>query len=84
MVTIGRLAEKYPLLWHMADPRNVPGILARGLLATSTLLDLLGIDGAERMTYEGERRPDDVVLDHHAHGTVVLRRRTRSRTCCVY
>jgi hypothetical protein len=73
LVTIEQLAEKYPRLWHIADPRNVPGILARGLLATSSLLDLLGVDDEVRRVRERERRPDDVVLQTGEHGTVVLR-----------
>jgi hypothetical protein len=73
MVTIEQLAAKYPRLWHMADSRNLPGILERGLLCTSALLDLLAIAPAERTRYERERRPDDVVFDHAQHGIIVLR-----------
>ena len=57
----------------MADPRNIPGILARGLLSTSALLDVLGLGPDERRAHERDHRPDDVVLDHPIHGTVVLR-----------
>jgi hypothetical protein len=73
MVTIEQLAAKYPLLWHMADPRNLSGILKRGMMATSALLDLLGLDKAERSVHERERRPDEVVFEHDEHGTIVLR-----------
>jgi len=73
MVTLEQIATKYPLLWHMADPRNLPGIIERGLLCTSALLDLLAVPAEERPRYERERRPDDVVFDHEEHGTIVLR-----------
>jgi hypothetical protein len=73
MVTVEQLAAKYPLLWHMADPRNIPGILARGLLSTSALLELLGLGTKERCVHERERRPDNVVFNHSTYGTVVLR-----------
>jgi hypothetical protein len=73
MVTLEQLAGKYPLLWHMADPRNLSGILERGMVATSGLLDLLNLDDAERSAHERERRPDDVVFEHDEHGTIVLR-----------
>ena len=73
MVTVEQLAAKYPLLWHMADVRNTDGILQRGLLSTSALLDLLEIDRNERKRYERERRPDDTVLESDEHGTIVLR-----------
>jgi len=73
MVTTTQLAHKYPLLWHMADPRNIPGILRRGLLATSTLLDLVALTRDERAKHERKRRPDDVLLEHEEHGLIVLR-----------
>lgn len=73
MVTIAQLTAKYPLLWHMADPRNIPGILTRGLLSTSALLDLLGLGPEERREHERNRRSDDIVFSDVTHGTVVLR-----------
>jgi hypothetical protein len=73
MVTIEQLAVKYPLLWHMADPRNLSGIIQRGMMATSALLNLLDLDEAERSVHERERRPEDVVFEHDEYGTIVLR-----------
>ena len=73
MVTIEQLAAKYPRLWHMADIRNLPGILKRGLLCTTALIDLLKIEDAERQRYERKRRPEDAVFEDAEHGIIVLR-----------
>jgi hypothetical protein len=65
--------KRYPLLWHMADGRNTAGIFQRGLLSTSALLDLFGIEGAERERIETTRRPESVTLSNSKHGMVVVR-----------
>jgi hypothetical protein len=65
--------ELYPLLWHMADPHNADGIVARGLLSTSALLDLYEYSGDARDVIERRHRPDNITIRHPVHGTAVVR-----------
>ena len=50
-MTEGELAELIrdcPTLYHMAECGSWPSIRRHGLLSTSALLDLYGVQGAER------------------------------------
>ena len=67
------LWQTYPRLYHMATAGAWPSIRERGLLSTSALLDLFGVDGARRRALESARRPESVRLTHRAYGEAVVR-----------
>lgn len=76
MVTEGELDELLadcPELFHMAERGSWPLIRRHGLLSTSALLDLFGVEGAARGAIESARRPESVVLEDGAHGRAVIR-----------
>ncbi len=54
------LIATYPRLYHMAEDASWKSIEQHGLLSTSALLDLHGIQGAEREAIESQRRPISV------------------------
>jgi len=56
-VDLEHFLEKHPRLYHMAEPGAWPGIQENGLLSTSALLDLYGVEGQRRVELESERRP---------------------------
>lgn len=72
-LTIDKLAELHPRLYHMAEEGSWESIRDRGLLSTTALLDLFEIAGAERKQIEAERRPQGVVIAHRDHGRAVIR-----------
>jgi hypothetical protein len=49
------------------------GILQRGLLSTSELLDLFGVAGAARNAIEIARRPNTIPIDAPRYGTAYIR-----------
>ncbi len=66
-MTPGELAELLadcPSLFHVAERGAWPAIERHGLLSTSALLDLYGVDGPERTRIEAVRRPEGVALRH--------------------
>jgi hypothetical protein len=67
------IAERYPVLYHMAEAGSWPSVQDRGLLSTSALLDLFEITGAEREGIELRRRPESVAIGHPVHGTAWIR-----------
>lgn len=66
------LIERYPTLYHMAENGSWPSVLAKGLLSTKAVLDLVGLEGAERNALEIQHRKESITLVH-ADGTFVLR-----------
>jgi hypothetical protein len=62
-VNLDKLITQYPALWHMADSRNLVGILQRGLLSTSALLHVYNIRGRERCRIESEHRRDIIPIE---------------------
>lgn len=66
------LAALHPRLFHVTQPECVDGILARGLLSTSRLLDRFEVRGEVRASIEAARRPARVTLAHAAHGTAII------------
>jgi uncharacterized protein DUF7002 len=72
-VTPEDLAQIYPLLYHMADARSWKSIRKHGLLSTSSLLDLFGINGEERDSIEERRRPECVEIASREYGYAVVR-----------
>src|SRR5262245_60128665 len=70
---VRELIERYPRLYHMAEDGAWPSIERHGLLSTSALLDLYGVDGAERVTIESSHRPDSIEINRDGLGTAVVR-----------
>jgi hypothetical protein len=69
---LDELLSDCPVLYHMAEHGSWPSIRERGLLSTTTLLDLYGIKGKERQRIESERRPVGVPLAHSALPRAVI------------
>lgn len=65
--------ENSPKLYHMAEFDSWSSIKDRGLLSTSAILDLYGVDGAERRRIEEVRRPASVTLTHKTLPPIVIR-----------
>lgn len=63
----------YPRLFHMAQAGSWPSIRQRGLLSTSALLDLFGVDGAQREAIESRHRPRCVEITNALHGSAIIR-----------
>lgn len=62
-----------PVLYHMAEAGSWPSIQRHGLLSTSALLDLFGVEGGARDSIEANRRPQGVLLEHPEHGRAKIR-----------
>ena len=56
------LVSRYPVLFHMAEDSSWPSIRRYGLRSTSSLLDLYGYKGEQRVRIEAEHRPESVVI----------------------
>lgn len=56
------LVTEYPELWHMADARNVEGILERGLLSTARLAETYRLNTAAKNSLETSHRRDTVTI----------------------
>jgi len=72
-ITTAQLAGHYPLVYHMAERDALPQLLRHGLLSTTAILDLFGIQGEARRELELCVRKQSVILEHPVHGRVVLR-----------
>lgn len=70
---LDELLRDCPTLYHMAEAGSWGSIRRHGLLGTSALLDLFGMEGAAREAVEAQRRPGSVVLEHPVHGRAVVR-----------
>jgi len=57
----------------MADARSWESIQKKGLLSTSSLLDLFEVMGHERENIESRRRPESVPIVHEKYGRAVVR-----------
>lgn len=73
ILTLAYVAERYPVLYHMAEAGSWPAVRDRGLLSTSALLDLYEIAGAEREAIELRRRPESVAIEHPVYGSAWIR-----------
>jgi hypothetical protein len=62
-----------PVLFHMAECGSWPSIRKHGLLCTTALLSLTGMEGEERFLIESARRKESVVIEHGQHGRLVIR-----------
>ncbi|MBX3647958.1 MAG: hypothetical protein KIT42_14955 [Rhodocyclaceae bacterium] len=67
------LIKRYPRLYHMAECGSWSNIEAHGLQSTSAILDLHGINGADREIYESTHRPEKFALTSSSFGRTVLR-----------
>ena len=70
------LAARHPRLFHLTFAGAWDGILARGLLSTSRLLDLFEVVGEDRRRLERTCRPAATPIRHPAYGTAVLNDQT--------
>jgi hypothetical protein len=73
MTTAAKILARYPWLYHLTHVDNVESIRERGLLSTSALLDLFGIEGDERRAIEESNRRELVPIVHDVHGRAILR-----------
>jgi hypothetical protein len=67
------LIRRYPRLFHMAERGTWESIKQHGLLSTTAILDLIGLETTRRLSYESAHRPDKSALTHHSYGTFILR-----------
>ena|SRR5208282_3252377 len=67
------LVEYYPRLFHMAEAGTWPSIRKQGLLSTTALLDLFGINAEERFKIESCQRPKCFLISHPRLGDAVVR-----------
>jgi hypothetical protein len=72
-VTEAEFIAEYPRIWHMTRDGAWPGLQARGLLSTSALLDLYGVEGEAREALEARRRATSVLLTAPGLPEAVLR-----------
>jgi hypothetical protein len=56
------LIDIFPRLYHVTDGGAWPSVRTQGLLSTSALLDLYGVQGPARSAFESERRPTGMIL----------------------
>lgn len=56
------LVAIYPRLWHMAEDGSWTSIQQHGLLSTSALLDLYGVEGDQRAMILSQHRPECVTV----------------------
>lgn len=70
---LGELMADCPTLFHMAETGAWPSIRRHGLLSTSGLLDLYGVEGAAREAMEARRRPAGSWLERGDLGRALVR-----------
>ena len=67
------LVRHFPRLWHMAEDGSFESIRTHGLLSTSSLLDLYGIGGKERIALVSNRRPELVIISREGFPNAIVR-----------
>src|SRR5277367_3908204 len=72
-VTPEVLAALYPRLYHMAEAGSWESILKRGLLCTSSLLDLFEVNPALSPDIELRKRDRSYEIQNSALGRAVIR-----------
>ena len=70
---LDELLRDCPTLYHMAEAGTWPSIRRHGLLSTSALLDLYGVEGERRHVLESQRRPEGVALRRDGLEGAVIR-----------
>jgi hypothetical protein len=63
--------ERYPRLYHMAEKGTWPSIRAHGLLSTTAVLDLYGIEGEQRLGIEEAHRPEKMHIGPATTGIIL-------------
>lgn len=71
-MTTDELASLHPRLFHVTAPGAWASMERQGLLSTAALLRLFDVDPAEVDRLVGQRRPQEVALNHPEHGMAVL------------
>lgn len=72
-ITLTRIAEIHPVLYHMAEKGIWPSLEKHGLLSTAALLDLFCISGTKRIEIEETRRPQGIEILHPKYGRAFIR-----------
>lgn len=72
-IEVDEFINHYPRLYHMAEQDSWESIETHGLLSTSALLDLYGINGKKRSAIESEHRPESVMIEHPELGRATIR-----------
>ena len=72
-MTESELFASFPRLFHVSDGAAWPSIQAHGLLSTSALLDLYGVDEPVRSGFESERRARGMTLRRAGRPDVLVR-----------
>jgi hypothetical protein len=67
------LIRHFPRLWHMAEDGSLDSIIKHGLLSTTALLDLYGLNGEERHALECRRRPESVAISRKSLPSAIVR-----------
>lgn len=67
------LINGYPKLYHMAELGSWDNIQTFGLLSTSALLDLYGINGKQRVDIESTHRPGCISISKSGMADAVVR-----------
>lgn len=70
---LDELLRDCPVAYHMAERTSWASIREHGLLSTSALLDLYGIQGPEREALETRRRPESVPVERDGLRRAVIR-----------
>ncbi len=70
---LDELVADCPTLYHMAERGSWPAIRDQGLLSTSALMDLYGIDGDRREAIEHRHRPASVPITAEGQPGAVVR-----------
>lgn len=72
-VTEAELARKFRRLYHMAEDGSWASIRRHGLLSTTALLDLYGVNGDKRLALEARHRAESMPINHPTYGRAVVR-----------
>ncbi len=72
-MTPDEFAARFPRLFHMAEADAWLSIRRHGLLSTTALLDLYGVQGPAREAIERRRRGDFIPVEHPVHGRALIR-----------
>jgi hypothetical protein len=72
-ISLNKIAELHPILYHMAEFGTWESIQEYGLLSTSALLDLFGITGSSRSDIEACRRKGPVEICDARNRKAVIR-----------